>query len=137
MGNLVEKATIPFRGALNEEGVHQLFDYYVTQIPGAIINYTVEKIGRIAHRDRGDISMDEYPTRFTASIQSTDIPLLSCFEVLREPITESHKCHRGEIGLFFGIRFELIGYDSIDEVPEHDRQMLGLLKNKTDEFFSE
>lgn len=134
MGNLWERAAIPFEEPLREGEVQQLFDYLANQIPGAVINYSIEKKGRISHREH-DVSMDEYPVRMNASIHSPEIPLMSCFEVSREPVKEAHQSHRGDLGLFFGIRFDLAGYDYEEEVPDHDLQMIDIVREKTQEFF--
>lgn len=136
MGDLWKRATIPFEKPLAEKGVRELFGYLVKNTPGAEVSYTVERQGRVAvDPEKGEPFTEEHPTRLHCSVCTTEMPLLSMFEVVREPITQEHQSYTDNLALFYGLRSDAAGYDFEGEVPEHDLEMIDAVRQKTQDFF--
>ena len=135
MANLWEKAKIPFERPLAEKGVKELFDYFVSN-SGARIAYYIGKHGRVnINPETGKTFTEESPDKFTGSINTPEIPLMSCFEIIREPLRSEHESFRENFNLFYGLRFDLAGYDYEEEVPRHDLELIDIVRQKTQEFF--
>lgn len=135
---LMDRATVIFPTPLAGKGFRELFHYLVNNIPGCRIDYTVERKGSVGiDPETEKSSMEEYPIRFSASINSIteDRLRIGSFEGVRDPFLAEHRSFGERFDLFYGIRFFTTPGYKEGEIAESELAMMDTVKQKTQEFF--